>query len=138
MKLMVPTTTNDPRQLTSRISHATSGGVSALPSRANACVMPCAKPRFSAGIQFDIARVATGSADTPMPSSTRPRIMPDRLLASPISTVADDQMMAKTVSARRAPNLSATHPPATWKARYGYANAEKIRPTCVLVRCSSG
>ena len=118
-KLIVPITTNDPRQLTSRISHATSGGVNAFPSRANACVMPCANPRFSAGIQFDMARVATGSADTPMPRSTRPRIMPDRLLARPISTVADDQMIANTVSDRRAPNLSATHPPATWKARYG-------------------
>src|SRR6266550_2544254 len=127
-KLTAPITTNDPRQLTSRISQATSGGVRALPSLANACVIPCANPRFSAGVQLDIARVATGSADTPPPSSTRPRIMPDRLWARPMSTVADDQMMAKTVSARRAPNLSATQPPAIWKARYGYPNAEKIKP----------
>ena len=93
---MVPITTNDPRQLTSRMSHATSGGVNAFPSRANACVMPCAKPRFSAGIQFDIARVATGSAETPMPRSTRPRIIPDRLLARPINTVAADQRLSAT------------------------------------------
>ncbi len=112
-------TTNDPRQVTSTISQATSGGVNALPSRANACVIPCANPRLSAGVQADIARVATGSADTPMPSNTRPTIIVGRLLASPMSTVANDQITAKTVSARRAPNLSATHPPAIWKARYG-------------------
>jgi len=64
--------------------------------------------------------------------------MPDKLWDSPKSTVADDQMMAKTVSARRAPNRSATHPPANWNTRYGYANAEKIWATCRFVRCSSG
>src|SRR3954449_9537660 len=58
-KLIVPTTTNEPRQLTSRISHAISGGVSALPSRAKAGVMPGAKPRFSAGIHVDIAAMST-------------------------------------------------------------------------------
>ena len=47
-----------------------------------------------------------------MPSSTRPTSMPASVLVSPISTVADDQRIAKTVSALRAPNLSATHPPA--------------------------
>ena len=45
-KLITPRITNDPRQLSATISHATSGGVSALPRRAQECVMPCAKPRL--------------------------------------------------------------------------------------------
>src|SRR5438876_2954499 len=42
-ELAMPTITNDPRQLVSRIRYATSGGVTVLPRRANACVMPSAK-----------------------------------------------------------------------------------------------
>ena len=71
-RLTHPSMTNDPRHVTSAISHATIGGVTALPSRANAWVMPCAKPRRPSGVQFCIARVATGNvAPSPIPTSRR-------------------------------------------------------------------
>ena len=61
------------------ISHATIGGVIALPSRANACVSPCAKPRRPTGVQLCIARVATGNvAPSPMPTSTRQKNSDDQ------------------------------------------------------------
>ena len=51
---------------------AISGGVMAFPSRANAWVSPCAKPRLVAGVQYCIARVAVGKvAPSPKPSATR-------------------------------------------------------------------
>src|ERR1051325_3911799 len=77
-KLAVPTTTNEPRQPTQGIRRMPiSGGVSVLPSLANACVMPCAKPRFSGRVQFDMARVATGSADTRSEEHTSELQSPD-------------------------------------------------------------
>ena len=77
---MKPRMTNDPRQLISVISQATSGGVRALPRRALECVIPCANPRLPSGVQSDMARVAVGNvAPSPNPSITRAKSIPPRL-----------------------------------------------------------
>src|SRR5436305_259143 len=74
--LMIPSNTNDPRQLISVISHATTGGVRAFPNLALECVIPCAKPRRDAGVQSHMARVAVGNvAPSPNPSITRAKSM---------------------------------------------------------------
>src|ERR1700682_5014783 len=73
-KLNAPRIMNDPRQEKAIISQVTRGGVTALPMRANAWVIPCAKPRFPGAVQFDMARVAVGNvAPSPRPSKTRAR-----------------------------------------------------------------
>ena len=110
--LMIPRITNDPRHVTSAISQATKGGVSALPSRALECVMPWLNPRLSSGIQSLMARVAVGNvAPSPNPSRTRAAIIAVKVLTSPVSSVAPPHMIAEIVSARRAPNRSLTQPP---------------------------
>src|SRR5262245_26767231 len=114
------------------MSHATSGGVTALPIRANECVTPCPNPRLRDGSQSDIARVAVGRAETPIPSITRLISIPPRLLVTPIHMVAADQMTANAVNAFRAPHRSLTQPPMNWNTRYGNANIEKISPTCLF------
>ena len=116
-KLAIPRTTNDPRQATNRINQATSGGVTIFPTRAAECVIPCANARLPSGIQADIARVAVGKADTPMPSNTRPNTIEDMLPARPINTVAADQITAQTVSATRGPTRSLIQPLMIWKSR---------------------
>ena len=99
------------------INPATSGGVRAFPNLAAECVIPCAKARFPCPIHVDIARVAVGKADTPMPSITLPKIMPAMLLARPINIVAADQITANTVRATRAPTRSLIQPLRIWQAR---------------------
>ena len=78
--------------------------------------MPWAKPRLPGAVQFCIARVAVGKvAPSPKPSSTRAR---NRLISPPtrpVRIVAEAQIMPQTRSVRRAPNLSPTEPPMTWK-----------------------
>ena len=115
----MPMRMNEPRHITIPINQATSSGVTALPIRANEWVIPCANPRFPAGVQSDIARVAVGNAETPIPSKTRATSIPANVLVSPMYTVAADQIVAKNVSAFRAPNRSLTHPPMIWNSRYG-------------------
>ncbi len=67
-----PTTTNEPRHVTTAISPTIRNGVSALPSREKECVMPCAKPRLRDSTQYCMARVAVGSvAPTPKPIRMR-------------------------------------------------------------------
>src|ERR1700688_2549061 len=56
---------NDCRQDHHAIRAATMGGVMKLPSRAELCVIPCAKPQRDSGAQRDIACVAVGSAEPP-------------------------------------------------------------------------
>src|ERR1700712_2111727 len=111
---------NTPRQLVAIISHTINGGATALPMRDAACVMPCAKPRLSAGIQFDMARVAGGDlGPSPPPSHKRAIISDTKPPESPVMTVAPAHMTAHTASVRRGPNLSPTHPPMIWNTRYG-------------------
>src|SRR5438270_2627870 len=109
-KLAIPRTTNDPRQATNRINQATSGGVSIFPTRAAEFVIPCANARLPSGIQADIARVAVGKAETPMPSITGPNTIADIPLAKPMNTVAADQITAQTVNARRGPTRPLADP----------------------------
>jgi hypothetical protein len=102
------------------INQTINGGATALPMRDAACVVPCAKPRLSAGIQFDMARVAVGNvAPSPSPSNKRAMISDTNPPASPVITVAAAQITAQTVSVRRGPNRSPTHPPIIWNTRYG-------------------
>ena len=116
----MPTTTKEPRQLTSRISHADERRrqrVAEPRERVrNALREPALLRRHPVRHR---ARRDRQRRHADAEQHAAEDHAADRLLASPISTVADDQMIAKTVNARRAPNLSATHPPAIWKARYG-------------------
>ena len=65
-----------------------SGGVTALPNRAKACVIPCAQPRWSGRIQFARARVAVGKAGpSPIPSTSRAQNSDTRPPTSPVQTV---------------------------------------------------
>ena len=92
------------------------GGATALPSRAKACVMPCAKPRLPGAVQFCMARVAVGKvAPSPKPRSTRARNRLMRPPTIPVRIVAEAQIRPQTRSVRLAPNLSPTDPPMTWK-----------------------
>ena len=98
------------------MSDAISGGVRALPTRENACVMPCANPRRSGGVQLCMARVATGNvAPSPTPSSRRTRYSDVSPPTRPVSAVADAQISPQTNSVRRAPQTSPIQPPRIWK-----------------------
>ena len=100
------------------MSHATMGGVTALPKRENAWVIPCAKPRRPGAVQLCIARVATGNvAPSPTPSSMRTRKRLVRLPARPVSIVAADQTTPQTNSVLRGPKRSPIQPPKIWKRR---------------------
>ena len=113
-RLTTPSTANAPRQVPHTMSAATTGGVTALPSRANECVTPWAKPRLLGGVQFCIARVAVGNvAPSPKPSATRNAISDTRPTASPVSAVATAQIAPHTSSVLRGPNRSPIRPPIT-------------------------
>src|ERR1700692_2918797 len=89
IRLTRPMATKEPRQVTKAIRVTTKGGVMALPMRALAWVMPCAKPAFSPGSQDAIARVATGKvAPSPRPSSTRAAINVAKLPTMPVKIAA--------------------------------------------------
>ena len=91
---------------------ATSGGVIAFPIRAHECVMPCANPHFSAGVQVDIARVAVGKAGpSPKPKAIRAAISDMKPPVSPVSTVEIAAITQQVASTKRAPKRSASHPP---------------------------
>ena len=118
--LMIPKIMKDPRHVTTAISHATRGGVRALPSRALEWVTPCPNPRLFAGSQSLIARVAVGKvAPSPNPSSRRAHSNAAKPLDFPVNSVATPQISAETVKVMRAPKRSLTHPPTIWKIRYG-------------------
>src|SRR5581483_2570892 len=124
---------NEPRQVRHAISPTTSGGANAFPMRAKECVMPCAKPRFAAGVQFDIARVAVGKvAPSPIPRRSRAAKSDQRPPTNPVRMVEPAQIKPERVSVLRGPNLSAMKPPETCRARYAYPNAENASPSCVL------
>ncbi len=113
-----PTATNEPRHPTQATSRNTSGGVIALPSRAQAWVMPCAQPDLPPGSQVDIAFVASGNvAPSPSPSSTRITSSDPNPPTAPVSIVANAHTAPQIVSVHRAPNRSPSHPPATWNSR---------------------
>src|SRR6266849_1841454 len=117
-KLMPPRMIKESRQELTRINQATRGGVKKFPSRAKACVMPWANPRFEAGAQSDNARVAVGKvAPSPSPRTTRARISVVRLPASPVKMVAPAQIIPQKVKVRRAPKRSLNHPPETCRTR---------------------
>ena len=117
-RLTKPSTTNAPRQVSQRISSATTGGVTALPSRAKEWVRPCAKPRRFAGVQYCIARVAVGNvAPSPKPSAKRATNSAARPLTKPVEMVAAAQIMPHQNSVLRGPKRSPTQPPITWNSR---------------------
>ena len=82
--------------------------------------MPCAKPRLPGAVQFCMARVAVGKvAPSPKPSSTRARNRLIKPPTIPVRIVAIAQIKPQASRVRRAPNLSPTEPPITWKIAYG-------------------
>ena len=77
-----------------------------------------------------MARVAVGKvAPSPKPSITRNRNSEMRPEDRPVRIVATAQISPQANSVRRGPKRSPTHPPMIWKTAYGYAKAEKIRPS---------
>src|SRR6059036_382235 len=111
-RLAKPNATNEPRHVTRAISHATIGGVTALPNRANAWVMPCAKPRRPGGVHACIARGATGKvAPSPTPSRSRARNRVVRLPTSPVRIVAVAQIRPQRNKVDLGPNRSPIQPP---------------------------
>ncbi len=116
VRLTTPMMMKAARQLSSTISQATSGGVTALPKRAKECVSPWAKPRRPAGVQYCMARVAVGNvAPSPKPSRTRHRKSETMPLANPVRMVATAQMRPQANNVRRGPKRSPTQPPMIWK-----------------------
>ena len=110
--------TKEPRQLTYTINATTSGGVIALPRRAQAWVIPCAQPALPPGSHVAIAFVASGKvAPSPKPSSTRIRTREDNPPTNPISMVAPAQTAPQIARVHRAPNRSPNQPPMTWNNR---------------------
>src|SRR5438270_13087133 len=109
---------NDPRQPDQAMRATTNGGATALPMRANECVMPWAYPRFAAGTQFDMARVAVGKvAPSPIPRSTRAEKSDHRPVAAPVRIVAPAQITPEMLRVLRGPNRSAIQPPKTCRRR---------------------
>ena len=95
--LATPSTMKEPRHDRATISHATSGGVIALPRRANAWVNPCANPRREAAVQLAIARVAAGKvAPSPNPSISLAATSETNPTAKPLHTVAPAQINPQT------------------------------------------
>jgi hypothetical protein len=110
-----PRITKEPRQDTNARSAVTRGGVNALPIRAAACTMPCAKPQFPAGVQLAMARVAVGkAAPSPKPTARRIAMSDARPPAAPVKAVETATMIQQAVKTSQAPNLSATQPPMSW------------------------
>ena len=67
---MQPMMRNEARHEIAAISVATTHGVSEFPSREKACVKPCANPRRSFDIQYDMARIAVAQRQ-PFPDHHR-------------------------------------------------------------------
>ena len=119
-RLTTPSAMNEPRQVSQAINIAIKGGVAALPSRAKACVRPCAKPRLLAGVQYCMARVAVGKvAPSPKPSATRAMNSVDRLVTKPVMMVAAAQIRPHQNRVLRGPKRSPTQPPITWNKQIG-------------------
>src|SRR5258708_12007669 len=88
-RLMRPTTTKEPRHEISDISPTTMAGAAALPRREKECVIPWAKPRHPARVQFDIARVAVGKvAPSPKPSKSRNAMNDQKPSTRPVKMLA--------------------------------------------------
>src|SRR4029453_4514196 len=133
-KLATPSTMNDVRHPYRATTASTIGGVTAPPSLAQLCVMPCAKPRSRAGNHQVNARVAVGKAPpSPRPASTRQTTSDSTLQDAPVRMVAAAHSELSTARTRRGPNRSDAHPPAICIAAYGYAKAEKISPSSIGV-----
>src|SRR5712691_9824531 len=111
-RLTAPTATNDPRQVVTAKSAIISGGATALPTRAHACVMPCANPHWLVGTQMDIARVAVEfAAPSPKPKAIRAAINDAYPPATPVDIVDMPTIAQHTVKTTRGPNVSPTRPP---------------------------
>src|SRR5262249_33252346 len=111
-KLTTPKMTKELLQEVASISQVTRGGVTALPIRAAACVIPCANPRFVTGTQLDMALVAVGKvAPSPSPSKILAKTREISPSAKPERMVAPAQMKEQIVSVRLGPKRSPTHPP---------------------------
>jgi hypothetical protein len=99
------------------MSANTSIGATALPSRAEECVMPWAMPRLSFRTHDAIALVEAGKvAPSPRPSSSRAATSVAKPPARPVSVVATAQMKAQAISVRLAPKRSLTQPPMNWNS----------------------
>jgi hypothetical protein len=95
-------------------------GATALPMREAACVMPCAKPRFSLATQRDIAAVAAGKRRAfAEAEQQRATSIDDQAAGQPVSIVATAQTAPQAISVRFAPKRSLTQPPMIWNTRYG-------------------
>src|SRR5258708_34453279 len=113
-RLMRPTTTKEPRHEVTDISPTTRAGAAALPRREKECVMPWAKPRQPARVQFDIALVAVGKvAPSPNPRARRNTMSDQNPSARPVKMVAAAQIVPQVPSVRRGPNGSPIHTPMT-------------------------
>lgn len=89
------------------MSATTTGAVSALPMRANACVRPWAKARSAAFVQLDNAEVAVGKVGpSPKPRSSRAAIIETNPPTKPVRIVAPAQINEQMVSTLRGPNRS--------------------------------
>src|SRR5262249_44974966 len=133
-RLAAPSTMNDARHPYRATTASTIGGVTAPPSRAQLCVMPCAKPRSRTGSHQVNARLAAGKAPpSPMPTSTPQTTRDPMPQERPGTVVAAAHNELRGARTRRGPNRSDAHPPATCIAAYGYANAEKISPSSIGV-----
>src|SRR5262245_4890900 len=85
----------------SATSTATSGGVIALPMRANAWVMPWAKPQRASGVHTDMARVAVGNvAPSPIPSASRAANSEASPPTAPVAAVAAHTISPQTPERR--------------------------------------
>src|SRR5437763_3386714 len=107
-RLTRPRIRKEPRQDPNASSAVTRGGVNALPIRAEACTMPCAKPQLPDGVQLAMARVAVGkAAPSPNPTARRIATSDARPPAAPVKAVDPATMMQQAVKTSQAPNLSA-------------------------------
>src|SRR5689334_15259048 len=87
-KLAAPSTKNEPRQEVTTMNAAISGGVNALPIRANECVMPCGNPQRSGGFQIAMARGAVGNAAaSPMTGASSAANSEDSTPSRPVAAV---------------------------------------------------
>src|SRR5260221_3230183 len=133
-RLARPSTTKEPRQVTSAASAAISGGVTALPKREKEWVMPWAKPNRASGIQLVIARVAVGkAAPSPKPRASRAASSAANPPAAPVSTVAAQTTRPQIPRVRRAPKRLPSQPPTSWNSAQGMAKGENNKASALVL-----
>ncbi|POM18263.1 hypothetical protein CSX04_06566 [Burkholderia cepacia] len=108
---MPPVITNDPRQPTIEISHATSGSDSAEPTREPLSKMLLASPRSLRGNQLNATFANDGiAAASPTPSISRTPTSCARPRAAPVATVNTDHQPTASARLTRTPTLSMNQP----------------------------